>query len=1741
MIQLKQLRLVCVIFLLYLLTACSSSDEGGSNNVQLNLGSTSDEPNAELLPSLKQVTALSEHYIQITFDEEADPIASGNPLNYTITLSNGHVVPVTAATASVDKKSALLEITPSDADKLLVPGGAMLLDLVNINDEPIAFIGSSTPEPAVKSVYTLSATSILVTFTEPMSDNAADIGNYRISYDNGSSLEITDAALGNFGESVLLTTAPQSDVTYTITFGSISSKVSSLPLYPSSSGTTFLGNSPIPPRVVGAISTDNTHVTVTFSKPMGAEAETATNYFIVQENVNSEAGMLGVVDSHFISADQTAVELTTRSQNELTYRVTVVNVKDTFGQQFDLVDGLSGLLSATSATFAGTPPGANELIDSDGDGIYDNEEQAGYNIFIELANGEVVVRQVTSDPINADTDGDGLDDSVELQYGTNPRATDTDGDSLSDALELNTIYSDPFAQDTDLDSLRDGYEHFDLHTSPLLADSDGDMLSDSAELFELNRDPLIADLPKVSITVGDVRLQIDERYTYTDESGTTVTQESSSNATLSNSQNSSYTQSAGHVTEWTVGGSLRAGIGDGSFFGGSAGLTGGAELTVSGGYTDTTSMQVDATSASEAQQVYEHSQSKGRELTSTSTVTREVVGARIDVDLSVENVGNVPFTLSNLEVTVLEASPIDSRKLVPVATLVANSELITGTPLVVNMGPFNSKRGPFLFANREVFPNLVEALMRNPRGLIFKVANYDVSDELGRNFAFSNQLARDRTAGVVFDFGDAASAEHHYVATSGALDDAGATGGDGRGYVGGFAANGQAVGLPLDYILQARLGLKRHDTSKNTIVPGPNGVLDTVPLGDDILADEAITTGPNGWMESSPLGDDYVTNPTVQDGIVAGLNQSADSIAQGDDIQLVPVGTTGLSVGTVVIGAGENGMLDTPALVDDRPDFVTGYETSRSCSALSNKAGDICRIASDCACQPGDQDARCLTLPAPAPEGSCSGPQRLTRINSLRNGDYNRAWFVLTSGELPAAADFGQITVRPGEDIAMAFLQDLDRDGLFAREEFLANSTDSASDNLPNSSFGVNFDESSAVCSAPLSATACDGLADSRDSDRDGLGDYAEARIGWKVAADGGALRQVYSSPALRDSDGDGLLDPQERDLRNYCLTNDPRKDGLCAFLYQPAVTQAQAIGIIAGPDGVAQSSASGDDIQLVAVNTTGLAYGTPVVSAGLNGSVDTPLSGDDRYESLNTVPPATDPSQGDSDLDNVTDFTELNGYLAGLAIIDGGNGVADSARNGDDVQKVPQNHPITAGGIVILPGANGTIDSVAQSDDQLRLATTVKSDPLRRDTDNDTNPDGLEITLGSDPTIADGADFRDSDRDGLTDNEESALGWTVTVAGAISYTVKSSPSLPDTDSDGLPDLIERELRTDPNKADTDGDGISDYDEAIDFERFVRLLEPYPNAPINGSGSARYGTNPLNKDSDGDALSDYQELIDGFRLTLPGDTAPRLIFTSPLLADSDGDGRSDKDEVDRMVGSSEAPTDPTNNDTDGDGRSDGVETVSDPRVPDITYRVITRYVSSSGCDEGGNGTGDLAWWFVLHPASGSQSVLLSDAYDVEAIPAFDTSVSGVVYRGAVIYMNDTNYESVADTIVNGVKELQPRPDACYAKLVGNPQNFLNFNKSSGPYPLKQGESIRLQALATELDGGDVDVTKDCGVAPNYIPNSFTAHDTIYLIDKTFFYSDLAGSDGISLTNADAQPLLGPDECKIDFKIDIEVN
>jgi hypothetical protein len=92
-----------------------------------------------------------------------------------------------------------------------------------------------------------------------------------------------------------------------------------------------------------------------------------------------------------------------------------------------------------------------------------------------------------TDPLQADTDGDGLSDGDEINiHGTSPHDADTDGDGMTDDEEAATG-SNPLVPDAGADPDADGLANEDelIHgTDPNLWNTDNDGVSDGDEVAQ---------------------------------------------------------------------------------------------------------------------------------------------------------------------------------------------------------------------------------------------------------------------------------------------------------------------------------------------------------------------------------------------------------------------------------------------------------------------------------------------------------------------------------------------------------------------------------------------------------------------------------------------------------------------------------------------------------------------------------------------------------------------------------------------------------------------------------------------------------------------------------------------------------------------------------------------------------------------------------------------------------------------------------------------------------------------------------------------------------------------------------------------------------------------------------------------------------------------------------------------------------------------------------------------------------
>jgi len=231
------------------------------------------------------------------------------------------------------------------------------------------------------------------------------------------------------------------------------------------------------------------------------------------------------------------------------------------------------------------------------------------------------------------------------------------------------------------------------------------------------------------------------------------------------------------------------------------------------------------------------------------------------------------------------------------------------------------------------------------------------------------------------------------------------------------------------------------------------------------------------------------------------------------------------------------------------------------------------------------------------------------------------------------------------------------------------------------------------------------------------------------------------------------------------------------------------------------------------------------------------------------------------------------------------GDGVPndDEATNGTD----PANPDTDGDGVTDGEEVNGTDDV---STPYVPTGTSDPLDPcdplptsLACDQDNDGVTNGDEATNGTDPTNP------DTDGDGVTDGEEvfgvNDPGTPYVPNGTSDPLDPCDPLMTspacDQDGDGVPNDDEASNGTDPTNPDTDGDGVTDGEEVYGTND--------PGTPYTPTGTSDPldPCDPLNTsptcDEDGDGLPYTGEVLNG---------------TDPTVGDTDGDGYLDGWEVD---------------------------------------------------------------------------------------------------------------------------------------------------------------------------------------------------------------------------------------------------
>ncbi len=751
-------------------------------------------------PEVLSAIAQSNTSVLVTFNQKLEQATAENVNFYSLTPS----LAITAAALQADESSVMLTTDSQDDIEYEVKvtnlKSKSSSQLINPDRSTATF--NSIPEadttpPTVTDAFPNNSTTVVVLFSEAVSEEAVNPTSYSITGSDGKEVLITEGSINEQGNKVTLsTTLLIEGVTYTVLVTGVEDSEGNVIVNDGvGNKATFTGppsDDKEPPKVANAGATNNTTVVVTFNEPVQKEnAENPAHYSIFRDSLATQSVL--VIKEAVLSEDGLTITLTTGSQAEILYTVEVTNVKDLAGNQISPKDRLTGATNV--ATFIGRPP-TGKAVDSDGDGLSDSEEQRGWIVTVQLADGTTAKREVTSDINSKDTDEDGIADRDEKTYLTDPRNADTDEDQLTDYQELNQIYSNPAVQDTDEDGLADGLEFNFFKTSPTLADTDGDQFSDADEIDQSFRNPRLADLPLHTIDVGEVEVELNVEIDYITTEGTQKTEQNDQSVTLerSNSQESSTSDTT--TLEWFAKASLETEVGASfpSSFAAEATFKAEAGVGASGTF------EMNNTSKQAAQNAYNQSQNVSNQSGVSETLERRVAGGKLVLPLIIQNAGDIAFTLSDVEVTALYPNPRNPTSFIPIGTL------LSSTSTTYNLGTIDAKRGPFKFETQadEVNPDLIDELLRNPQGILLEVSNFDITDEFDNNFSFQQQDVTERTAPIVIDFGDG-RVERYWVAVS--------TGRE----IGGdrivFDENGKVVGITLREALEDVIDLDFSDDS----------------------------------------------------------------------------------------------------------------------------------------------------------------------------------------------------------------------------------------------------------------------------------------------------------------------------------------------------------------------------------------------------------------------------------------------------------------------------------------------------------------------------------------------------------------------------------------------------------------------------------------------------------------------------------------------------------------------------------------------------------------------------------------------------------------------------------------------------------------------------------------------------------------------------------------------------------------
>lgn len=559
--------------------------------------------------------------------------------------------------------------------------------------------------------------------------------------------------------------------------------------------------------------------------------------------------------------------------------------------------------------------------DTDGDGLTDSQESQGWLIWTDyfgLGFGVDTLGNlaglsddpVTSNPNSTDTDGDGLDDLEEFQNKSNPQIPDTDGDGLDDGEEVHRWLTSPVSVDTDGDargpdgtlapnaSLFDGAElKIDPDdetgsagpgaTSPTLDDTDGDSRTDYEEFDHPIFSPIIAELPDLRVELVDeldIRLDVE----YAEEEGQTSEYSTSFSETISESETTSFTRSR----SITAGLEIEGQKGTDSHIRVQASFSYNWERT----FGEESTMEESTTT--ETQRLESDSRTK-TEVASTGSV---VGGVRI------VNTGDVSFALSALGLTLRKWTPgVDDENPLHAGAFKTVATLLPQIDGDTTLAPGEST--PILeVAALDVNTDRVRELLASRSSIVLEPAAFELTDAVGRNFAFLREEAYARTANIVIDYADGTS-ERYSIATDVGRDSTGAR----TGIRLGDALT--SIGVPY---------------TTETLSDNDFTTLATVRGLPDANASEDTFWLVTGEFSSSQSGDTDVEDLVIREGETVVISLSRDSDGDGVlDAEEDYYGTSSTSEDSDGDGISDN--VETHGTIsEDDPPVVTpaGWDVS---------------------------------------------------------------------------------------------------------------------------------------------------------------------------------------------------------------------------------------------------------------------------------------------------------------------------------------------------------------------------------------------------------------------------------------------------------------------------------------------------------------------------------------------------------------------------------------------------------------------------------------------------------------------------------------------------------------------------------------------------------------------------------------------------------------------------------------------